>query len=136
MPVSPDDFLTLIQNAECETEIDYRNIISRGYYGMYHGVLDMLTQRPIMLADGGVHESLKEYLGSHHAKNNEPYDRREMLRLKTLLGIYKVKRQNADYQLGIAVSKQEAEAAIVATSKLLATCQEMKDSLPSCPTGT
>lgn len=136
MPVNPSDFLSLIHNAECESEIDYRNIISRGYYGMYHSVLDMLTQRPIMLADGGVHESLKEYLGSHHAKTHEPYDRREMLRLKTFLEIYKVKRQNADYQLSVDISKKEAESAIHATKNLLAKCEEMKAARPDCPTGT
>ena len=136
MPVSPDAFDTLIKDAKCETEIDYRNIISRGYYAMYHSVLDMLTQSPIMLADGGVHESLKEYLGSHHAKNYEPYERREMLRLKTLLEIYKTKRQTADYQLGQNISNKEAEAAINAADKLVTKCKEMKAAQSDSPTGT
>ncbi|WP_041942594.1 hypothetical protein [Vibrio furnissii] len=128
MPVSSKDFLSLVQsattNASCE--IDYRNIISRSYYGMYHGVLELLTKRPIPIKGVGCHESLKNYLTSYDAKRDEPYNPKDMQRLKTFLEIYKTKRKKADYDLDEEVFQNEAIAICSALDKFLKQCASMQ----------
>lgn len=128
MPVCSKDFLSLVQNAttNANSEIDYRNIISRGYYGMYHGVLELLTKRPIPIKGVGCHESLKDYLTSYDAKQDEPYAPKDMRRLKTFLEIYKTKRRKADYDLDEEVFKNESIAVCFALDKFLQECASMQ----------
>ncbi|MBJ6928181.1 hypothetical protein GU271_11290 [Vibrio cholerae] len=135
MPVCSKDFLSLVQSATtvANHEIDYRNIISRSYYGMYHGVLEILTKQPIPIKGVGCHESLKEYLTSYDAKRDEPFDRKDLQRLKTLLEIYKAKRTKADYELDEEICKNEAIACFNALVKFLQQCSSMKAAVTTQP---
>lgn len=128
MPVTSKDFLSLVQQAtpQATCEMDYRNVISRSYYGMYHGVLEMLTKRPVPIKGAGCHESLKDYLTSYDAKKDEPYNPKDLQRLKTFLEIYKTKRRKADYDLDEEIFQKEAVASSSALEQFLLQCSSMK----------
>jgi ABC-type phosphate transport system auxiliary subunit len=129
MAVTSNDFLQLVKQTlpQACSEIDYRNIISRSYYGMYHGTLEMLTTQPVPIKGAGCHKSLSEYLASYDAKTCEPYDIKELRRLKTFLEINKTKRVKADYELDAEIIQNDAVASCDVLEKYLQICTDMKE---------
>ncbi|EJO9909268.1 hypothetical protein ACEV90_13375 [Vibrio parahaemolyticus] len=131
MSVNAQNFNTLVKQSlsSATTEIEFRNIISRSYYGMYHGVLEILTCDPVPIQGVGCHESLKHYLVSYDAKQNEPYDKNDLRRLKTFLEIYKTLRKKADYNLDESFSSTQAKSTADSLDKFLVQCSKMQASV-------
>lgn len=98
MSVSGDDFLNsaadFLSNAR---EIDYRNFISRGYYGMYHKISSKLKYKPNVTTSH--HSALIEYLSTPSQNKNEPYDSSKLKSLAYILKQERLFRNAADYNI-------------------------------------
>lgn len=98
MSVSGDDFLSSAHEfLDKNREIDYRNFISRGYYGMYHKVLAVLNYMPNV--SGSHHSALIEYLSNSSQHKNEPYDSMKLKSLGYTIKQERLHRNKADYEL-------------------------------------
>ena len=98
MSVSGDDFLNSAHEfLDKNREIDYRNFLSRGYYGMYHKVLSVLNYMPNV--SGSHHSALIEYLSNSSQHKNEPYDSMRLKSLGYTMMQERLYRNKADYEL-------------------------------------
>lgn len=98
MSVSGDDFLNSAHEfLDKKREIDYRNFISRGYYGMYHKVQAVLNYMPNV--SGSHHSALIEYLSNSSQHKNEPYDSMKLKSLGYTMKQERLYRNKADYEL-------------------------------------
>jgi len=98
MSVSGDDFLNSAHEfLDKKREIDYRNFISRGYYGMYHKVQAVLNYMPNV--SGSHHSALIEYFSNSSQHKNEPYDSMKLKSLGYTMKQERLYRNKADYEL-------------------------------------
>ncbi|MWP50433.1 MULTISPECIES: hypothetical protein [unclassified Gilliamella] len=98
MSVSGDDFLNSAADfLSNEREIDYRNFISRGYYGMYHKISAILECNPKVSISH--HSALIEYLGTPSQHKNEPFDSNKLKSLSYILKQERLMRNKADYDI-------------------------------------
>lgn len=98
MSVSGDDFLNSAHEfLDKNREIDYRNFLSRGYYGMYHKVLSILNYMPNV--SGSHHSALIEYLSNSSQHKNEPHDSMKLKSLGYNMKQERLYRNKADYEL-------------------------------------
>lgn len=98
MSVSGDDFLNSAHEfLDKKREIDYRNFISRGYYGMYHKVQAVLNYMPNV--SGSHHSALIDYLRNSSQHKNEPYDSMKLKSLGYTMKQERLYRNKADYEL-------------------------------------
>lgn len=98
MSVSGDDFLNSAHEfLDKNREIDYRNFISRGYYGMYHKILSVLNYMPNV--SGSHHSALIEYLCTPSQHKNEPHDSMKLQSLGYTMKQERLYRNKADYEL-------------------------------------
>ena len=98
MSVSGDDFLNSASDFLInEREIDYRNFISRGYYGMYHKISSKLNHKPNV--NMSHHSALIEYLSTPSQNKNEPYDSLKLKSLAYILKQERLFRNKADYNI-------------------------------------
>ncbi len=129
MPVRSRDYSVYVNNViaspTAPTEIDCRNVISRSYYGMYHGVSEILTDKSARIPSVGCYEPLIEYLVSDVATQNEPYKHEDLKRLKVFLKIYNEKRLTADYDCNYKVTPTHAQSAAIALNQILYECSKM-----------
>lgn len=98
MSVSGDDFLNSAHEfLDQKREIDYRNFISRGYYGMFHKILSVLNYMPNV--SGSHHSALIDYLRNSSQHKNEPYDSMKLKSLGYIMFQERLSRNKADYEL-------------------------------------
>ena len=98
MSVSGDDFLNSAHEfLDKNREIDYRNFISRGYYGMYHKILSVLNYMPNV--SGSHHSALFEYLTNSSQHKNESHDSKKLKLLGYKMKQERLYRNKADYEL-------------------------------------
>lgn len=131
MPITADELIehtySLLNSASNEAE--YRNVVSKGYYGMYHSVLSILDNAPPSVIGQGVHASLISYLKSHDVRHSERHPHRSLRALATVLAAYKEKRVIADYTLEATVDKEHAEDMAKAATRLKQKCDGLLASL-------
>lgn len=104
-----DEAVSLLEAAR--TEVQFRNAISRGYYGVYHVALHVADRKsviPLSSISGTTHRKLRDFY-------SENFDADKVFRLKMRwIGIQlqslHVTRCKADYLLDDAMSKVDAEA--------------------------
>ncbi|MFI3219292.1 MAG: hypothetical protein QX189_09250 [Methylococcales bacterium] len=107
MTVSSDDFLTsaeiLLKNTDAQ-EIDFRNVISRSYYAVFHLAKEKLT----VLADIEIMEELDNN-GSHNAIIGKFYrhDNRSIHAYGKIMKDLKKKRRIADYDIDKDILRKE-----------------------------
>lgn len=125
MSVNANDFrVAAEQNYNFETEIGYRNCVSRAYYSMYHNVLELITQEIPRYSQKGVHACLLTYLAEGSA--DEPYEPKELRKLSYVLQQQKSNRSKADYDLDSdKVGKLMAEDSIAACGKVAQICVDL-----------
>ena len=123
MPVQGSDFLNFAINihSTASTEIEFRNVMSRSYYTMYHSALEILDNAPPSYVGQGSHASLSTYLES----NDETYDSRSLIALSYMLKQYKAKRCIADYVLSENVTKEQATESLNAAKRFTQKCNEL-----------
>lgn len=127
MPVNPEDFLNESQNllTDATSEIQYRIVISRSYYAMYHKVLSILDQAPRNYPRMGDHASLIEYLKTD-AEMDESLPFIKLKGLSYMLRQERLKRNDADYDLEDTISKSDADESIATAVRCVARCDELK----------
>ena len=105
MSVSFNDFLNsadlLLKNKESK-EIDFRNLISRSYYAMFHlsSEIAQTLQQPKENIPKGSHEKIFHVFKSHEDKT--------LQRLADMMFTGKEQRVIADYRINKTVTRQEA----------------------------
>lgn len=98
MSVSGDDFFnSAYEFLNKKREIDYRNFLSRGYYGMYHKVLAILNYMPDVACSP--HSALIDYLCTPSQHKNEPHDSMKLKSLGYAIKQERLSRNMADYKL-------------------------------------
>lgn len=131
MPVTTDELIehthSLLNSSSNEAE--YRNVVSKGYYGMYHSVLSILDNAPPSVIGQGVHASLISYLKSHDVRHSERHNQMSLKALAMVLSQYKDKRVVADYKLESTVTKEHAEDIANAATRLKKKCDGLAASL-------
>ncbi len=122
MSVKAEDFRVVAeQNYKFETEIGYRNCVSRAYYSMYHNALELITQEIPNYTQKGVHACLLTYLAEGSA--SEPYEPKELRKLSYVLQQQRNNRFKADYDLDSEqVGKFMAEEALTACNRVKQIC--------------
>lgn len=129
MPVTASDYLENCKSTlESSTdEVHYRNIISRAYYSMYHGTLEILSSTPPSYSGVGTHSSLITYLQSTTIKSVEKHDHRSLKALSYILEQYKAKRCLADYELSATIQKADAIDSIEAAKRFYNKCKDLHE---------
>ncbi|HEQ3533769.1 TPA: hypothetical protein VGS95_002085 [Vibrio parahaemolyticus] len=131
MPVTTDELVqhsqSLLNTASNEPE--YRNVVSKSYYAMYHSVLSILENQPPRYGGEGVHASLISYLESYDVKTCERHNPMSLKALAIVLAQYKDKRVIADYKLDLTVTKEQAEDIANAAARLKGKCDILMASL-------
>lgn len=116
MSVSPSDFLTSAEHAaEQQTEIGYRNAISRAYYAVFHealGVAEAHFSDPNAHLQMGEHERLSE---RYKRWDNLPQSRSISIMLVNM----KSQRHIADYALTEEVTCTAARTQLQLAEKLI-----------------
>lgn len=127
MSVTGSDFLTFVTDIQstASTEIEFRNIMSRSYYSMYHSALEILKEEPPTYAGQGSHASLSTYLESNDVKTLEKHDPRSLKALSYILKQYKAKRCIADYELHETITQANATESLEAAKKFNAKCADL-----------
>jgi uncharacterized protein (UPF0332 family) len=129
MSVSFEDFLTsakeLLDNPN-SAEIDFRNLISRSYYSLFH----LSKQQAITLNLPIPNISSKEYseLGSHE-KIFIKFEKHSDTKIKALgRMMYQRKdwRRKADYELSESITKYQAQQHFFAVVGLLEKLKQLK----------
>ncbi|WP_342609235.1 hypothetical protein [Vibrio tritonius] len=130
MPIAAKDLVEhanlLLSNSSCEVE--YRNVVSKSYYAMYHSVLSILNNKPPRYDKQGVHASLISYLQSHDIKSLEQYEPTKLKALSFMLSQYKDKRVAADYCLDLTVTKDQALEIATAAIRFKDKCDSLQTS--------
>ncbi len=132
MSVSFNDFFTsaeILLNNPDSTEIDFRNLISRSYYAVFHLSRDIAATLPVP-----IDEKIYEKLGSHEKviikfeKHTEPH----FQRLALLIRQRKSKRANADYDIHLHIKRAETAQHFHAVKGLLTKLEALKP-VENCP---
>ena len=126
MSVESSDFHEVAKDSyRLETEIGYRNCISRAYYSMYHCALGLVTCEIPKYEKHSVHGCLLTYL--EKGSSEEPYSPKKLRMLSYILRQHRENRNKADYELDAdGVGKLMADGALVAATKVAALCEELK----------
>lgn len=115
MPVSASDFVAAAETlCHGESEIDWRNAISRAYYGAFHHAsahVQMCHEIPHGVEPGGSHERV--ILRYKHNGGNETKV------IAYILSDLKTRRKTADYRLGSDCSFGEAVSQIAKARKVI-----------------
>lgn len=102
----------IFESAEA-CEVDFRNAISRAYYGMYHMALESLQNVPNF--SGNHHSSLFGYMSNTAETKSEPFDSHKLKLLAYKLKQQRNARNDADYRIkDIMVSKEVCFATLEA----------------------
>lgn len=125
MSVSGKDFLEFAEfSLDLDTEIGFRNSVSRAYYSIYHTVLDIIEGNIPNYSGGGSHSSLIKYL--EDSSNPEKYDKRQLKRLSYILKQQRDLRCDADYELDIdIITKATANDSIKQAHRIADICSEL-----------
>lgn len=128
--VSPDDWMNSAATAsQSQQEIEYRNCISRAYYGVFHAAHAVAKKHfPGTSGDSGIH-SHKKLIGRFTSSEHAP-----ARRFGTAMHNLKLERCRADYQVDETVTMHEAIAALSEARKLCAsleTCIPPEESPPN-----
>lgn len=108
MSISGDDLINFAGSCYLsDNEIELRNSISRGYYGMYHKVKSILEHYHESAQSD--HSNLIAYLENKARHKNEPYDTTDLKKLSYILSQEKLSRVAADYHIHENVSKDDAQ---------------------------
>lgn len=117
----PADFLSCAQASyNGATEIDYRNCISRAYYGMYHAAL--------LVADAHFPDKRSHLaMGEHERLSKRFHDAndRKAAGVGYALEVMKRSRRRADYELADTIDANDASQALASARSfpaLLAKC--------------
>jgi len=129
MSVSFEDFLesahALLQNKESK-EIDFRNLISRSYYALFH--LSKETANVLNLPIPIENDEYNE-LGSHEKifiKFQKHNDSRFRL-LGQQMKRYKTSRRTADYDIDECIMRNEAATHFFAIKDLIKKLEQLKE---------
>jgi uncharacterized protein (UPF0332 family) len=126
MSVSFTDFFTsaeILLNNPDSTEIDFRNLISRSYYAVFHLSREIAANFPIP-----IDEAAYQKLGSHEKviiKFEKHADKR-LQRLSTLIKQRKYKRATADYDIHLDIKRKETAQHFHAVKDLLTKLEALK----------
>ena len=126
MSVAFDDFLKSAENLlnKDSEEIDFRNLISRSYYALFHLAKEKSYCLPVPVSD----EEYKN-LGSHekvfikfsrHPNRSIKQQGEMMFKAKEL-------RRKADYYLGEHIARNEAVEHLFAVRNLIKKLQQLKE---------
>jgi len=103
--MNPTDFLEAayhLSKSANLAEVDYRNIISRSYYAVFHQSRIFLETQKIDLAQSSSHDSVVRSLKKH--------GNREVKALGNKLDQIKKWRHKADYDLNMTISAGNARS--------------------------
>lgn len=129
MSVSFEDFLesasVLLQNKESK-EIDFRNLISRSYYALFH-----LSQEKVNELNLPISIENDEYnkLGSHEQIfiKFQKHDNKYLRLLGEQMNRYKKARRKADYDIHEHIVRSEAFQHFHAVKDLIKKLQQLKE---------
>jgi uncharacterized protein (UPF0332 family) len=126
MSVSGADFYNIaVEHKALDSEIGYRNCVSRAYYSMYHSVLAILKGKIPHFATGGVHHRLIEYLVDRN--NDESHDSTKLRQLSYILKHARDLRHNADYEIDSSdITQLTAEDALNQANRVMSICEQLK----------
>jgi uncharacterized protein (UPF0332 family) len=126
MSVSFEDFLQsaeiLLNNKESK-EIDYRNLISRSYYAVFHLGRQKAEILPLTISD----EKYRNL--ASHQKVISKYENSRDVYLKALgrqMSLLKTKRCRADYDIHVTIERKEAEKHIFAVKEVIKKLQQLQ----------
>ncbi len=124
MSINPEEFDLSAKRAHAEnTEIGYRNCISRSYYGMYHTVLNVLCYMPNP-ENFSVHQALFRYLASPAPE--EKHDKIVLRKISYILKQAKESRCLADYELTIDdITENSSNLALIQSTKIKEFCDNL-----------
>jgi uncharacterized protein (UPF0332 family) len=126
MSVSFKDFYTsaeVLLNNPGSTEIDFRNLISRSYYAVFHLSKEIAANLPVPIA-----EAAYQKLGSHEKviiKFEKHADKR-FQSLSILIKQRKSNRANADYDINLDIKRLDTAQHFHAVKGLLAKLEALK----------
>jgi len=126
MSVSFKDFFTsaeVLLNNPDSTEIDFRNLISRSYYAVFHLSRELAANFPAT-----IDEAAYRKLGSHEQviiKFEKHVDKR-FQKLGLLIKQRKYKRAKADYDIHLDIKRLETAQHFYAVKGLLAKLEALK----------
>lgn len=117
MAVQGVDFFTFAENllAQSNSEIDYRNVISRLYYSLIHCTSTHLSNS----APTKYHTEMEAYLRNisrHHSDEKIPSV--ELKAIGNLLKARRAKRTISDYKLNDEVLKSDAESELLIAKEM------------------
>lgn len=98
-----------------------RTIISRSYYSVFHGALELFKYRynwpTSPISNVGVHEKLYSRFDNHDFVHKDKI--KEAAKLKNQLIIFKKQRVKADYKLDMRVTALDARYSISEAERIL-----------------
>ncbi|MCX7097687.1 MAG: hypothetical protein NTV43_07245 [Methylococcales bacterium] len=126
MSVSHSDFYTAAEallNNSNSTEIDFRNLISRSYYAVFH-----LSREISANFATPIDEAAYQKLGSHEKviSKFEKHSDKRFQALAILIRQRKAKRTKADYDIHLDIKRQETAQHFHAVKGLLAKLEALK----------
>ena len=126
MAIKPEEFLTTAKEllrSDKKTESDQRTAISRSYYAMYHKVLSILENGPLIYAGTGYHAGLITYL--ENSASLELIEQRQLQRLAYQLKHCRSHRVLADYGIQEGISSKIVNDSITTAER----CLQLADQL-------
>ena len=129
MPTGSADFLEAADRCFAEnTEIGYRNAVSRGYYALYHEIKANLTALPNFSRDH--HTNMISYLKNKSQNKLEPYDPQKLKSMAYKLEQQRLARNEADYDLASnSINKEMAEQSLIEVKSIFSDWQQMKSDI-------
>jgi uncharacterized protein (UPF0332 family) len=126
MSVSFNDFYTsaeVLLNNPGSTEIDFRNLISRSYYAVFHLSREIAAHFPIP-----INEATYQNLGSHKKViiKFENHDDKYLRKLGEVIKQSKHKREIADYDIHLNIKRLETTQHFYAIKGLLTKLKALK----------
>lgn len=109
MSVQGSDFFTFAENLleSAESEIEYRNVISRLYYSLIHCTASHLSSS----APTQYHTEMEKYLlNSNRHHKDEKIPSIDLKAIGKLLKARRAKRTISDYKLNDEVTRSDAES--------------------------
>lgn len=126
MPTNSSEFLSSAERSFGEdSEIGFRNAISRGYYALYHEIKENLTSLPSFSRDH--HSNLIQYLKNKSENKLEPYDPMRLKSMAYKLEQQRLARNESDYDLlSCSINKEMAEQSLEEVKSIFEQWQQMK----------
>jgi uncharacterized protein (UPF0332 family) len=124
MPVNANDFLDIASDAlSLNTEIGFRNAISRSYYSMFHRAKSSLRNHPQDIRSA--HQKLIDYLLSPEAARMEGVDAVVLRQMASCLHQRRELRVLADYNLNCVITKDTAKEGINMATLFFKYCESI-----------